>query len=142
MLQTTLSLKVAQNLSNLRIEVPMTKQKGKSLPPKLIIKLGKFVWTTLWHMMVSKLAPAISRASIFVPAASFGTLWGRRKVTHTHQWRDATTSMSDSAALGRIEPSLCGRSRDSKKQYRYPSYLLHRLKEVGYSTSRRRVVAH
>lgn len=35
----------------------LTQKKGKALPPKLIIWLGKFVWTTLWHMMMSKLAP-------------------------------------------------------------------------------------
>lgn len=34
-----------------------TQKKGKSLPPKLIIGMGKFVWTTLWQTMMSKLAP-------------------------------------------------------------------------------------
>ncbi|MGL5875629.1 MAG: glutathione S-transferase family protein [Xenococcaceae cyanobacterium] len=34
----------------------MTKKK-KSLPPKLIIGLGKFVWTTMWNLMMSQLAP-------------------------------------------------------------------------------------
>ncbi len=32
-------------------------KKGKKLPSKVIIKLGKFVWTTLWQIMMSKLAP-------------------------------------------------------------------------------------
>ncbi|WP_427157430.1 glutathione S-transferase family protein [Aliinostoc sp. HNIBRCY26] len=32
-------------------------KKGKSLPPKLIIGMGKFVWTTLWQIMMSKIAP-------------------------------------------------------------------------------------
>jgi glutathionyl-hydroquinone reductase len=34
-----------------------TKKKGKSLPPKLIIQLGRFVWTTMWQTMMSKIAP-------------------------------------------------------------------------------------
>lgn len=31
--------------------------KNKSLPGKIIIKLGKFVWTTQWQIMMSQLAP-------------------------------------------------------------------------------------
>ncbi len=31
--------------------------KNKSLPGKAIIKLGKFVWTTMWQIMMSQLAP-------------------------------------------------------------------------------------
>ena len=31
--------------------------KRKALPPSLTIKLGKWVWTTLWQTMMSKLAP-------------------------------------------------------------------------------------
>ena len=39
-------------------QTPVTShKKRKSLPPKLIIKLGKFVWTTLWQVMMSQLAP-------------------------------------------------------------------------------------
>ncbi|BAY20290.1 putative glutathione S-transferase [Calothrix sp. NIES-2100] len=34
-----------------------TKKKGKSLPPKLIIQLGRFVWTTMWQTMMAKIAP-------------------------------------------------------------------------------------
>lgn len=30
---------------------------SKSLPPGLVVRAGKFVWTTLWHLMMSKLAP-------------------------------------------------------------------------------------
>lgn len=30
---------------------------GKSLPPGLIVRFGKFVWTTIWHLMMSNLAP-------------------------------------------------------------------------------------
>ncbi|MGK7873039.1 MAG: glutathione S-transferase family protein [Xenococcaceae cyanobacterium] len=45
------------------------KKKGKSLPPKLIIWLGKLVWTTLWHMMMSRLAPR-NRLGEFVRSIS------------------------------------------------------------------------
>lgn len=54
----------------------MTKQKGKSLPPKLIIKLGKFVWTTLWHMMVSKLAPRNELGEYVRPSSQFRNFVG------------------------------------------------------------------
>jgi putative glutathione S-transferase len=33
------------------------KKKGKPLPSKFIIGLGKFVWTTLWQIMMARLAP-------------------------------------------------------------------------------------
>jgi len=42
---------------------------GKSLPPGLIVRLGKFGWTTLWHLMMSQLAPR-NAAGEFVRAAS------------------------------------------------------------------------
>jgi glutathionyl-hydroquinone reductase len=45
--------------------------KGKSLPPNLIIKLGKFVWTTLWQIMMSKLAPRDRRGAYLRPASEF-----------------------------------------------------------------------
>jgi glutathionyl-hydroquinone reductase len=31
--------------------------KNKSLPGKLIVKTGKFIWTTMWQIMMSQLAP-------------------------------------------------------------------------------------
>lgn len=46
-------------------------KKGKSLPPKLIIKLGKYVWTTLWHIMMSKLAPRNSLGEYIRPNSEF-----------------------------------------------------------------------
>ncbi|MEB3336645.1 MAG: glutathione S-transferase family protein [Leptolyngbyaceae bacterium] len=47
------------------------KKKGKSLPPKLIIQLGKFVWTTLWHQMMSKLAPRNEAGDYIRPSSQF-----------------------------------------------------------------------
>ncbi|MEC4817323.1 MAG: glutathione S-transferase family protein [Scytonema sp. PMC 1069.18] len=49
----------------------IAKKKSKSLPPKLIIKLGKFVWTTLWHMMMSKLAPRNTSGEYIRPSSQF-----------------------------------------------------------------------
>jgi len=48
-----------------------TKKKSKSLPPKLIVRLGKFVWTTLWHLMMSKLAPRNSSGEYVRPSSQF-----------------------------------------------------------------------
>lgn len=44
---------------------------GKSLPPKLIIQSGKFVWTTLWHIMMSKLAPRNKSGEYIRPSSQF-----------------------------------------------------------------------
>ncbi len=48
-----------------------TKKKGKSLPPKLIIKLGKFVWETMWHTMMSKIAPRSKSGEYIRPNSQF-----------------------------------------------------------------------
>ncbi|NEP01900.1 MAG: glutathione S-transferase family protein [Symploca sp. SIO2E9] len=48
-----------------------TKNKGKSLPSGLIIKLGKFVWTTLWQIMMSKLAPRNQSGEYIRPSSQF-----------------------------------------------------------------------
>jgi len=44
---------------------------GKSLPPKLVIKLGKFVWTTLWQIMMSKIAPRNQAGEYIRPNSQF-----------------------------------------------------------------------
>lgn len=51
-------------------------KKGKSLPPKLIIWLGKFVWTTLWHTMMSKLAPRDRSGGYTRPSSQFRNFIG------------------------------------------------------------------
>jgi glutathionyl-hydroquinone reductase len=45
--------------------------KRKSLPPSLIIILGKFVWTTLWQIMMSNLAPRDRTGAYLRPASTF-----------------------------------------------------------------------
>ena len=57
----------------------LNKKKGKSLPPKLIIKLGKFVWTTLWHMMMSKLAPRNQSGEYIRPTSQFRSFVGKEE---------------------------------------------------------------
>lgn len=42
-----------------------------SLPPKLIIGLGKFVWTRMWHIMMSKLAPRSRTGEYKRPESEF-----------------------------------------------------------------------
>ncbi|MDY6897055.1 MAG: glutathione S-transferase family protein, partial [Cyanobacteriota bacterium] len=44
------------------------KEKGKSLPSGLIIKLGKFVWTTMWQIMMSQLAPSNKKGEYIRPS--------------------------------------------------------------------------
>lgn len=48
----------------------MNRKKGK-LPPKLIIQSGKFVWTTLWQIMMSKLAPRSTSGEYIRPHSYF-----------------------------------------------------------------------
>ncbi|MCL2937249.1 MAG: glutathione S-transferase family protein [Trichodesmium sp. MAG_R02] len=45
--------------------------KRRSLPPSLTIKLGKWVWTTLWQTMMSKLAPRNNSGEYIRPASLF-----------------------------------------------------------------------
>ncbi len=48
-----------------------TKKKGKSLPPKPIIKLAKFIWTTMWQTMMTNLAPRDRSGAYIRPATQF-----------------------------------------------------------------------
>ncbi len=43
----------------------------RALPPGLIIRLGKWVWTTLWHLMMSRLAPRNQAGEYIRPASEF-----------------------------------------------------------------------
>jgi putative glutathione S-transferase len=53
-------------------QTPVTShKKKKALPPKLIIKLGKFVWTTLWNVMMSQLAPRNRGGEYVRPESQF-----------------------------------------------------------------------
>ena len=45
--------------------------KNKSLPGKAIIKLGKFVWTTMWQVMMSQLAPRSKAGAYIRPESQF-----------------------------------------------------------------------
>lgn len=45
--------------------------KNKSLPGKFIIKFGKFVWTTMWQIMMSQLAPRNQSGEYIRPNSQF-----------------------------------------------------------------------
>ncbi|WP_026730894.1 glutathione S-transferase family protein [Fischerella sp. PCC 9605] len=55
-----------KNLSN-----QQTKKKSKSLPSGIVIRLGKYVWTTLWQIMMSNLAPRNKSGEYIRPATQF-----------------------------------------------------------------------
>jgi glutathionyl-hydroquinone reductase len=59
------------DVKNFQTESPQTPKKGKSLPPKLIIKLGKFIWSTMWHTMMSKIAPRSKSGEYIRPNSQF-----------------------------------------------------------------------
>ena len=46
-------------------------KKAKSLPSGLIIKLGKFVWNTMWQVMMSQLAPSNKKGEYIRPSSQF-----------------------------------------------------------------------
>ncbi|BAZ39784.1 hypothetical protein NIES4101_57400 [Calothrix sp. NIES-4101] len=48
-----------------------TQKTGKSLPLGLIIKLGKFIWSTMWHVMMSQLAPRNKSGEYIRPQSQF-----------------------------------------------------------------------
>ncbi|MEA5596197.1 glutathione S-transferase family protein [Rivularia sp. UHCC 0363] len=59
------------NQKNPEKSTSKVKKKGKSLPSGLIIKLGKFVWTTMWQIMMSKLAPSNQKGEYIRPSSQF-----------------------------------------------------------------------
>ncbi len=44
---------------------------GRSLPPGTVIKLGKFVWTTMWQTMMAQMAPRNAAGEYLRPASQF-----------------------------------------------------------------------
>ncbi|MBD0343986.1 MAG: glutathione S-transferase family protein, partial [Coleofasciculus sp. Co-bin14] len=76
MSQPTLPSKADEKPIEPQTGTPKTKKKGKSLPPKLIIKLGKFVWTTIWHIMMSNLAPRNKEGAYIRPSSQFRNFIG------------------------------------------------------------------
>ncbi|HBB33269.1 MAG TPA: glutathione-dependent reductase [Cyanobacteria bacterium UBA8803] len=60
-----------EHLTNEPTKAPQSRKQGKALPSKLVIKLGKFVWTTLWQVMMSKLAPRNAAGEYIRPNSLF-----------------------------------------------------------------------
>lgn len=48
-----------------------SKRRGSPLPPGAIVRLGKFVWTTMWQVMMSQLAPRSSSGEYIRPESQF-----------------------------------------------------------------------
>ncbi len=46
-------------------------QKGKSLPPKLMISLVRWVWMTMWQTMMSQMAPRDAKGAYIRPVSQF-----------------------------------------------------------------------
>ncbi len=46
-------------------------KKGKSLPSGIVIRLGKFVWTSMWKIMMANLAPRNQSGEYVRPASQF-----------------------------------------------------------------------
>lgn len=63
-----------ENTSNLQPKIGT--KKGKSLPGKLLIRLVKFFWTTLWHLMMSRLAPRNEAGEYVRPSSEFRNFVG------------------------------------------------------------------
>ncbi|NBD17309.1 MAG: glutathione S-transferase family protein [Cyanobacteria bacterium] len=49
---------------------------GKSLPPKLVIRAGQFIWTTMWNIMMSNLAPRDREGAYVRPNSEFREIIG------------------------------------------------------------------
>ncbi len=47
------------------------KKKRRALPPKLVIAAGRFVWSSMWHVMMSQLAPRDRTGAYVRPASQF-----------------------------------------------------------------------
>ncbi|ARV59664.1 glutathione-dependent reductase [Nostocales cyanobacterium HT-58-2] len=68
-----------QDTSSPVTDKKLRNKRGRSLPPKLVIRLGKFVWTTLWHMMMSKLAPRNKLGEYIRPSSQFRNFIGTQE---------------------------------------------------------------
>ncbi|MEM6590807.1 MAG: glutathione S-transferase family protein, partial [Cyanobacteria bacterium P01_C01_bin.73] len=44
---------------------------GRSLPPGLMIKAGKWVWSTMWQVMMSQMAPRSASGAYMRPESHF-----------------------------------------------------------------------
>jgi glutathionyl-hydroquinone reductase len=54
---------------------------SKTLPPKLLIKLGKFVWTSMWKLMMSEMAPRSAAGAYLRPNSQFRNTVGEPPYT-------------------------------------------------------------
>ena len=74
-----------------------------SLPPGLIVRLGKTVWQTMWQVMMARLAPTDNSGAYTRPASAFRQTVepdstyepaaGRYRLTVGFGWRWANRSL-------------------------------------------------
>ena len=50
---------------------PVVAKKRKALPPGLIVRTGKFVWNSMWHVMMSQMAPRNQSGAYTRPESAF-----------------------------------------------------------------------
>lgn len=141
----------SQTHSNL--EKPQAKQKGKSLPPKLIIRLGKFVWTTMWQVMMSNLAPRSKSGEYIRPSSQFRNFIGTQE-NNSYQpqagryrlyvgmgcpWAHRTLvvralkGLEEAIALSIVSPLDSGWALDQPEAEVHTLVDLYQLAEPGYS---------
>lgn len=53
------------------MKLPGRSENKGILPSTLIIRLGKFVWTTMWHVMMARLAPRSKEGAYIRPESEF-----------------------------------------------------------------------
>ncbi|MBF2048119.1 MAG: glutathione S-transferase family protein [Elainella sp. C42_A2020_010] len=82
----------------------MAKQKGKALPSKLIIRSGRWVWTTMWHLMMSQMAPRSKAGEYLRPESQF-----RNLVLPSETLVNPSTDSANSSA--EVYPAAAGRYR-------------------------------
>ena len=78
---------------------------AKSLPAKYIVRLGKFVWTTMWQIMMSQLAPATKAGEYVRPQSQF------RNSVQVIKDSETDSAPESDQNLGHNYPSAAGRYR-------------------------------
>jgi putative glutathione S-transferase len=134
-------------------EKPRAKRTGKPLPPKLIIRLGKFIWTAMWKVMMSNLAPRSKSGEYIRPSSQFRNFIGteegnlyppeagryRLYVGMSCPWAHRTLvvrtlkGLEDAIALSIVSPLDSGWALDQPEAEIRTLADLYQLAEPGYS---------
>jgi putative glutathione S-transferase len=63
--------KLEKEKQGVKIMAQSAPKRSRSLPPGLVIRTGKFVWTTLWRIMMANLAPRNPKGEYIRPESQF-----------------------------------------------------------------------